>query len=252
MSNSISLTDLSAISWALALGASFLQGFTKAGIKGTAVLSVTLMALALGARQSTGLLVPILICGDIFAVIYYHRHAQWSYIRKFLPWIIIGVLIGVLIGKDLPEALFKWAMAIIILGSVLIMLWWDLRKTEKVPDHWTFSVGVGVIAGITTMVGNLAGAFANIYFLAMRLPKKEFIGTAAWLFLIINVFKLPFHIWVWKTIDLEGLKINFFLLPGLFLGLLSGIWLVKKIKDIHYRRLILILTAIGALVMMLK
>lgn len=252
MTSEISLADLTALSWVLALGACFLQGFTKAGVKGTAVLSVTLMALALGARQSTGLLVPILICGDIFAVIYYHRHAQWSYIRKFLPWILFGVLIGVAIGKDLPENLFKWAMALIILGSVLVMLWWDLRKSEKVPNHWTFSGGIGVLAGITTMVGNLAGAFANIYFLAMRLPKNEFIGTAAWLFLIINVFKLPFHIWVWETIDLEVLKINFFLLPGLGLGLLSGIWLVKRIKDTYYRRLILILTAIGAVVMMLK
>ncbi|MFM1879465.1 MAG: hypothetical protein RLZZ241_2331 [Bacteroidota bacterium] len=252
MAQFLTLSDLSTLSWGLALGASFLQGFTKAGVKGTAVLSVTLMALALGARQSTGLLVPILICGDVFAVVYYHRHAQWGYIRKFLPWIILGILVGVWLGKDLPEALFKWAMALIILGSVGVMLWWDLRKSEKVPQHWTFSGGVGILAGITTMVGNLAGAFANIYFLAMRLPKNEFIGTAAWLFLIINVFKLPFHIWVWETIDLEVLKINFFLLPGLALGLLSGIWLVKRIKEGFYRRLILILTAIGALVMMLK
>ena len=54
------------------------------------------------------------------------------------------------------------------------------------------------------MAGNLLG-FSNIYFLAMRLPKNAFIGTAVWLF-IINIFKVPFHIWSWQTIN----KISFF------------------------------------------
>ncbi|MDG1571566.1 sulfite exporter TauE/SafE family protein [Robiginitalea sp. M366] len=244
--------ELALTTWLLALGAAFIQGLSKSGIKGTAVLSVTLMALALGARQSTGLLVPLLIFGDVFAVIYYHRHAQWNYIWKFLPWMILGILIGVWTGKDLPESVFKWAMAAIILGSVGIMAWWDLRKSERVPKHWAFAGFIGSLAGFTTMVGNLAGAFSNIYFLAMRLPKNAFIGTAAWLFLIINVFKLPFHIFVWKTIDLRVLHVNLWLLPALILGLLFGIWLVKRIREGIFRRLILILTALGAVLMLLR
>ena len=245
-------TDLDTTAWTLALAAAFVQGFSKAGIKGTAVLSVTLLALALGARQSTGLLVPILIVGDIFAVIYYHRHAQWSYILRFLPWMVAGILIGVWYGRDLPEAAFSWAMAAIIIWSVAVMAWWDIRRSERVPGHWAFGGFVGILAGFTTMVGNLAGAFSNIYFLAMRLPKKEFIGTAAWLFLIINVFKLPFHIFVWKTIDAEVLKISAALLPGLALGLWIGIVLVKRIREAFFRRLILVLTALGAVLILLK
>ncbi|MBC2838107.1 sulfite exporter TauE/SafE family protein [Robiginitalea sp. SC105] len=252
MPQDLLFSELTATAWILALLATFVQGFSKAGIKGTAVLSVTLLALALGARQSTGLLVPILIVGDIFAVIYYHRHARWEYIGKFLPWMIAGILIGVWTGKDLPENLFKWAMAAIIVGSVAVMAWWDLRKSERVPTHWAFGGFVGVLAGFTTMVGNLAGAFSNIYFLAMRLPKNAFIGTAAWLFLIINVFKLPFHIFVWKTIDAEVLKISLGLLPGLALGLLCGIWLVRRIREGFFRRLILILTALGAVLILLR
>lgn len=252
MTKDLLFSDLTLATWLLALSAIFIQGLSKAGIKGTAVLSVTILALALGARQSTGLLVPILVVGDIFAVIYYHRHARWSYILKFLPWMIAGILIGVWIGKDLPEAIFSWAMAAIIIASVAVMAWWDLRKSERVPTHWMFAGFVGILAGFTTMVGNLAGAFANIYFLAMRLPKNQFIGTAAWLFLIINVFKLPFHIFVWKTIDAEALKISLGLLPGLALGLLCGIWLIRRIREQFFRRLILILTALGAVLILLR
>ncbi len=248
----LSLPELATSTWILAFMAAFIQGLSKAGIKGTSVLSVTLLALALGARQSTGWLVPLLIIGDIAAVIYYHRHAEWSYIWKFLPWMLLGMLIGVWLGKDLPEALFKWAMAGIIIGSVVVMVWWDLRKSKRVPGHWAFAGFVGTLAGFTTMVGNLAGAFSNIYFLAMRLPKQAFIGTAAWLFLLINVIKLPFHLFVWDTLQVEAVPMILALLPALALGMLFGIWLVKRIREGVFRKLILILTALGAILLLLK
>ncbi|AIY12520.1 MULTISPECIES: sulfite exporter TauE/SafE family protein [Cellulophaga] len=239
-------------SWILAFLAAIILGISKSGIKGIAIIIVTLMAIAFGARESTGLIVPLLIVGDIFAVIYYNRHAQWKYIIRFLPWMISGVLIGVVIGKDLDEQAFKFGMAFIILGSVLMMYWWDRRKSKSVPTHWAFAGFTGIMAGITTMIGNLAGAFSNIFFLAMRLPKNEFIGTAAWLFFIVNVFKLPFHIFVWKTITTDTLLINLKLAPGIIIGLFIGVRLVKIIKDDFYRKMILILTALGALLILFK
>ena len=102
------------------------------------------------------------------------------------------------------------------------------------------------------MIGNLAGAFSNIFFLAMRLPKDQFIGTAAWLFFIINLFKLPFHIFVWKTVTIETFAVNLRLLPGICLGFLVGIQLVKYIKDQQYRKLILLLTAFGAVMIFFR
>ena len=130
--------EITTTSWVLAFFASVILGISKAGLKGIAIIIVTLMALAFGARESTGLIVPLLLVGDIFAVIYYNRHAQWKYILRFLPWTILGLLIGVLIGKNLPEKAFKIGMSGIILASVLLMYWWDLRKSKSVPSHWAF------------------------------------------------------------------------------------------------------------------
>ena len=84
---------------------------------------------------------------------------------------------------------------------------------------------MGIMAGFTTMVGNLAGAFSNIYFLAIKLPKNEFIGTAAWLFFIINLFKVPFHIWSWGTISYSSFQISMSLIPGVFVGFSLGIFI---------------------------
>ncbi|MBT8279949.1 MAG: sulfite exporter TauE/SafE family protein [Muriicola sp.] len=244
--------EITLTSWILAFIASFVLGISKSGVKGIAVIIITLMALAFGARASTGLLVPLFVTGDIFAVAYYNKHARWKYIRRFLPWMMSGVVLGVILGNDLPEETFKVAMVIVIIGSVVMMTWWDMRKSKVVPTHWGFAGIMGIMAGITTMIGNLAGAFSNIFFLAMRIPKNEFIGTAAWLFLIINLFKLPFHIFVWKTITLNTLLINAKLLPGVALGLFCGVRLVKIIREAFYRKMILFLTALGALILLFR
>lgn len=245
-------SDITTTAWVLAFTAAIVIGLSKAGIKGIAIVNVTLMALAFSAKESTGIVVPLLVVGDIFAVIYYNRHTQWKYIFRFLPWILIGVFIGVFIGNDLDEITFKIGMAIIILVSVGMMYWWDRRKSKSVPTHWLFAGAVGTVTGITTMIGNLGGAFTNIYFLAMRVPKNEFIGTAAWLFLIINVLKLPLHIFVWGTITTETLVFDLKLIPGIFLGVILGIRVVKIIKEDFYRKMILVLTAFGALMILLS
>ncbi len=245
-------STISTTAWALAFIAAIVIGLSKAGIKGIAVVNVTLMALAFEAKESTGIVVPLLIFGDIFAVLYYNRHAKWSYIFRFLPWIVFGIIIGVFVGNDLNESTFKIGMAIIILLSVVMMYWWDKRKSKTVPTHWLFAGTVGTMAGITTMIGNLGGAFTNIYFLAMRVPKNEFIGTAAWLFLIVNILKLPLHIFVWETITLETFIFDLKLIPGIAIGIFLGIRMVKLIKEDFYRKMILVLTAFGAVMILFR
>lgn len=243
---------MEAYSFILAALSAFILGVSKAGIKGIAIFAVTLMAIAFESRTSTGIIMPLLIFGDIFAIIYYRRHVKWAHIFKLLPWMIIGVLVGVWIGAELPEDRFKFIMSIVILISVLLMLYWDQRKSIYIPTGRWFSVSMGLSAGFSTMVGNLAGAFSNLYFLAMRLPKHEFIGTAAWLFFIINLFKLPFHVFVWETVGWQSLLIDIKLVGFMILGLFAGIYLVDLLKENVFRRIILILTAVGAIMIFLR
>ncbi len=250
--DSLSSFELSWTNWSLAFLGTLLLGLGKAGIKGIGVVIVIIMALVFGGKASTGVLIPMMIVADIFAVIYYHRHTQWRFLGKLLPAMIVGVLLGVWFGNDISEQLFKQIMAVFILFTVFMMIWMDRKKNQNIPQHWLFSSGMGLASGVTSMIGNLAGSFANIYFLAMRLPKNEFIGTAAWLFFIINVFKLPFHIFVWKTVTIESLVLNIFLIPGVIIGFFTGVKLVKLVNNNTYRRFILVVTAAGALLILFK
>jgi uncharacterized membrane protein YfcA len=238
--------------WILAILGTFLLGMGKSGLKGLGVVIVTLMAIVFGGKASTGVLIPMMITADIFAVIYYHRHTQWFFLKKLLPMMLVGVLIGVWWGNSISELIFKRVMAIFILISVMAMIWMDRTKTFKIPRHWAFSSSMGLLSGITSMIGNLAGSFTSIYLLAMRLPKNEFIGTAAWLFFIINVFKLPFHIFSWETVTIETLKVNLLLSPAIVLGFVSGVRVVKFINNELYRKFILIVTGVGAVFILMN
>ncbi|MFD2726129.1 sulfite exporter TauE/SafE family protein [Hyunsoonleella rubra] len=244
--------NLSALQWTAIGFAVFILGFSKSGIKGIGIIIVIILAFVFGEKASTGILLPMLISADIIAVSYYNRHTQWRFIKKLLPSMVIGVLVGVWVGDAISEAVFKRVMAIIIIGSIGIMLYFERRKSDKIPHNKWFSNSAGFLAGFTTMIGNLAGPISNIYFLAMRLPKNEFIGTAAWLFFIINVFKLPFHFFVWHTVSKDTLVLNMTLIPVVVIGFFLGVALVRQISNVNYRKFIIIVTAIGGLIMLFR
>lgn len=149
----------SLLQWGMIFLAAFLIGLAKGGLKGVDMLSVTLMAFVFGGKLSTGIVLPLLCMGDIAAVSYYNRHAQWHHFKKIIPWMIIGILIGTFIGKDMNEIVFRKVMAVIVLITIAIVLIMEYRKSTDVPHHPAFAIGTGLTAGITTMIGNLAGAF---------------------------------------------------------------------------------------------
>ena len=246
------LFNTSLTNWILIMLASFIIGLSKAGLKGIDMMNVTIMAIVFGGKASTGIVLPLLCVADIMAVIYYSRHAQWPQFWKLIPWMMGGILIGVYVGNGMDEALFRKIMAVIIILAVIVMVGFELRKSEKIPTNKLFVASTGMAAGFTTMLGNLAGAFANIYFLAMRMNKNDFIGTAAWVFLIINLFKLPFQVIYWKNITSATLLTDLYLVPALVLGFWAGLKIVAKIKDDSYRKVVIVLTLLGAIVIFLK
>jgi uncharacterized membrane protein YfcA len=240
------------IQWILVMLAAFLIGMGKAGLKGVDMLNVTLMAIVFGGKTSTGIVLPLLCVADIAAVAYYNRHAQWKYFWKLVPWMMAGILLGVFAGKEMDERLFKKIIAAIILVTIVVVFVMEYRKSKVVTDNLFFTIPTGLAAGFTTMMGNLAGAFANLYFLAMRLGKNDFIGTGAWIFLFMNLFKLPFQIFYWKNIDTETIQVDLLLIPALAAGFWAGLKIVQKINDVQFRRLIIVLTLIGAVLMLLR
>ena len=137
--------ELNLFDFCIAAFCAFLLGVSKSGIKGIAALIVTGFAIVYGAKNSTGVLMPLLIVGDIFAITYYKRFVLWPFIIKLIPWMIFGVLVGVIGGVYISENLFKYGMAVIILFSVSLMYYWENKKDKKIPKHWFFSSSMGTL-----------------------------------------------------------------------------------------------------------
>jgi hypothetical protein len=225
---------------------------SKTGVHGAGMVAVPLLALVFGGQLSSGIMLPLLCLADTIGVWYYHRHASWPHLKKLFPWAAAGTLLGTFVGASIDDEMFKSVMAIIIVISVVIMVWLERGHKEDVPDYYWFAALIGIAGGFTSMIGNLAGSVMAIYFLSMRLPKNSFIGTSAWFFLVINWFKIPFHIWSWKTISWNTFFLDLATLPIIALGAFLGIIVVKKLNEKTYRWFIIGMTLIAATFMLLS
>lgn len=226
-----------------------LIGMSKTGIHGAGMMAVPMLAVVFGGQLSSGILLPILCLADVIGVWYYHRHASWYHLKKLFPWAALGTVLGTVVGGAIDDETFKLVMAVIIVVSVFIMVWLERGHSEEVPDYKWFASLTGVAGGFTSMIGNLATSVVAIYLLSMRLPKNAFIGTTAWFFLVLNWFKIPFHILSWKTITLNTFYLDLITLPFIGLGAFIGIIVVRRIQDRAYRWFIIAMTLVAAVFM---
>jgi uncharacterized protein len=223
-------------------------GITKSGFSGVSMVHVILFAYVFGARESTGIVLPMLIAGDIFAMLVYGKHANWTYVRRMLPPALMGVVIGWGMFLLFRNVSYNPFIGIIILGLAILQILriWRGDLLEDVPHTQWFAWSMGVMVGVTTMMANAAGPIFGLYLLALALPKMEFVGTAAWFFLILNLIKVPFS-WSLGLIRPETLLLNVTLLPLIAFGLWLGSMFVKRIPQKLFDSLILIFTACAAL-----
>ena len=239
---------LSVTDWTLIAICAMLIGMSKTGVPGVSMIVVPTLAIIFGGKQSTGILLPILIFADIFAVAYYHRHANWKHLVRALPWALAGLLLALWIGNQVNDQQFKRMIGIIVFVSIALMIWKDYgyMKNEFTPDQWWFAALLGITGGFATMIGNVAGPIFAIYLLAMHLEKNSYIGTTAWFFFIVNLSKFPLQALVWNNISLNTLKIDLIVFPAIALGAWLGIFAVKRIPEATYKWLVIVITVISA------
>lgn len=234
----------------LAVGATGI-GFSKSGFPGISMLHVVLFAFVFGALESTGVLLPMLVVGDLCAIGFFGRKADWSHVRRLLPPTLVGILIGWAMMDRLNPEYFKTLVGGIILTLTAVQAARLLRPKmfEKFPHQVWFSVFLGLLAGLTTMLANAAGPVVALYLIAVSLPKWELIGTSAWLFLVLNVLKLPLS-YNLGLISPDTLLVGAALAPMIPIGMLSGKWLVTRVSQTWFNTILLGFTAIAAVRLM--
>lgn len=241
--------DLNEFQWLVVLTCAVVVGLTKTGIPGLGVLIAPLMASVFPARASTGIVLPMLMFGDIFAVGYYRRNAVRSHLIRLIPWTVAGIVVGYLALGRIDDRQLRPLIGIVIL-AILGADFWRSKKQASIPTQWWFAAGIGIVAGITTMMANAAGPIMTIYLLAMRLPKTHFIGTGAWYYVLLNWLKVPFSLSL-GLITYQSMQFDVLLFPLIAIGTIIGLKAVKHIPERTFSSIARILAIAAAVNLLL-
>ena len=245
--------------WLLAAFGAFLIGLSKTGLSGVSILTIVIFAHVLPAKESTGAVLPLLICADVVAVTAFRRHAVWSHVLRLFPWAAAGVVAGTIVLHYIDNLTVKHMIGAIIVLIVifqLVRMRSDAREassvTADVPKlSRPVTYATGLLAGFTTMTANAAGPIMALYLLAAGLPKMEFIGTGAWYFLLMNLFKVPFSAGL-GLINVHSLLLDLSLSPFAVVGALAGKAIIRHINQNLFAGLALFFALVGGLNLVLS
>ncbi|WP_329150694.1 sulfite exporter TauE/SafE family protein [Streptomyces niveus] len=238
--------------------AAALVGFSKTAVSGANTVSLAVFAAVLPARESTGVLLPILIVGDTIAVLTYRRHAHWPTLWRLFPAVAGGVVVGTVFMVWADDGAVRVSIGSILLLMAGVTIWRRRHPPEEDDPPETASLkgrvkarSYGVLGGFTTMVANAGGPVMSLYLLSAGFRKLGFLGTSAWFFLIVNTAKVPFSVGL-GLIDLDSLLLDallvLFVLPGAVLGKLC----VDRIDQRVFERLVIGATVLGGLQLLLR
>jgi len=239
------LPEFSTNQWLLAALAGLGIGVSKSGLPGISLLHVVLFAHLFPGLASTGVVLPMLIAGDLGAVWLFRRHAQWAHVTRTLPPAVAGVGVGWAImawaqSEGVPGVRFNPIIGGIVLGLAVLQVLRHLQpgRFTHLPHTRGFAWTMGFVAGVTTMLANAAGPVMGLYLLAVALPKEEFVGTSAWFFLLINLIKVPFSLQL-GLITPSTLGFNLLFLPAIAAGLFLGRALIARLPQRGFDLLVL-------------
>ncbi len=226
--------------------AAMIIGMSKCGIPGLGILNVVIFQNMLLAKDATGFGLPLLVVGDVCAMIAFRRHAEWARVAKLLPWAAFGV-----IGGFFTLGAIDNAQARLLIGAsllVMIALHFVKRDPGGGPRAGLTAPGfgpvIGAMAGFVSMIANAAGPLMMLYLLAMRLPKMAFLGTSVYFFMLLNLFKVPFLVYL-NIITFETAGANLKLVPFVVSGAFIGYFFARKVNQIWFERTAFWLTIVA-------
>jgi uncharacterized membrane protein YfcA len=230
-------------------------GFAKTAIGGAGTLAVVIFAAVLPARESTGVLLPLLIAADLIAIWVYRRDVDWATLFRLFPTVAVGILLGAWFLSGADDAGVKRAIAALVLAGVALTVRNRLRSRSQpmAPGDRRSLIGAGatgVGTGFTSMVANAAGPLMALYLLFVGLDVRRFVGTTAWFFFIVNLAKLPFSAGL-GLVTADSIRLNATLAPMILVGAAAGTALIKRVSQVAFEWWVLAAAGLSAFLLLL-
>jgi len=238
--------------WIVIMLVACMVGLAKAGINGVVMLAVPMLASVVGGKSGTGLMLMLFIIGDIFAVLFYRRHADFKLIKQLVVWVVAGVLLGSAVGGLINDGQFQTLVGICVVICLILLVWMEIKgEAILIPQTKWMYILTGIACGFTSMIGNVAGPIFTIYLMAHRLKKNNFVGTVAVFFFMMNLIKLPLQVFFWHNYSLQTVSIGVMMIPIVLLGAFLGYRIIKVLNEKVFKYLIILMTAVAAIKLLL-
>ncbi len=241
------MIEINAATWAVLLVGALLVGIAKTALPGLATLPVAMYASVLPARESTAVLLVLLLTGDLVAIWRYREDADFRMLKRLVPPVLIGLALGATFLAFVDNVTMRRTIGGILLALTALTLWGMRRGLDEMAAHgWPARAGYGILGGFTTMAANSGGPVMVLYFLAARFDMATLMGTQAWFFFLVNVAKLPFSASLGLFHPEFALPLAL-LVPVVLVGAWLGRAVFKRLKQTWFDRAMLVLTVATAI-----
>ena len=226
----------------------FTIGLAKGGFNAIGALATPILSLVLPVSLAVGVLLPMLLVGDAFAVYSYWREWDWPLLRRMLPAAFVGALAGTwLLAVMTPNAL-RLALAVFVLLLVVYKFASDrITRLAYQPRGW-HAPTVGALAGVASGMFNTGGPPLNAYLLLQKMPPRAFIATTALFFALVNLSKVPGYLYT-GVLDVPLLLSLWWVLLFIPLGLGAARWLVSRVNQRAFEWIIVALLVVSSVVL---
>jgi uncharacterized protein len=168
----------------------FLICFMKGAFGGGfSIVGIPLLSIVMDPVTAGGLLAPLFIPMDLFALRYW-KPSTWSKpdLVLLLPGLVIGVGFGALLFRFLDHRAIAIVMAAITL--IFVGLWFVAgAEVTARPRSTPKAITAGLASGVTTMVAHSGGPPLAMYLLPLGLSKEIYAGTTSLFFTVGNATK---------------------------------------------------------------
>ena len=223
--------------YAIAVPAVLLVGLSKGGfLSGLTIVGVPLLALVIPPVQAAAVLLPVLIVMDAIGVVAYRREFDPINLKILVPAASLGIFIGWLTAAFVSESHVRLIVGLVALAFTLDY-WLGIKPRGARPGPDPVKGGFwGALTGFTSFVSHAGSPPFQMYMLPQRLPRRLYAGTAVMLFAIINLIKVPPYLLLGQF-SAENLATAALLLPLAPLGMIFGIYLVRRVPEEPFYRI---------------
>ncbi len=220
-------------------------GLSKLGIPAALIFS-PILASVYGGKASAGIIIIPVIVSDLIVMYIYRKNVDKKVLFKILPLTVLGILVAVIFGNNISDALFKKSMGIIILIIGVLTLLKNFRI-----DFSKLSFLFGFLGGIAAFIGNVSGPMMSIYLLNIKMDRDKFYGTRTWFYFIVNLIKCALYVIVLNNINVNTFKLTSVAIPFVFVGVFAGKYFVEKLNQDMFEKFIVIVSLISGLKLIL-